>query len=130
MSQQIPDNEKVSEVEADIAAELAELGRKLRLTIDAAWTSQEREKMQREIEDGLSRLRGELNNAAAAARQSELGAKVQAEAERVRGELEGKQVSAEIRKGMIVGLRALSTALDKVASNFTPIEQADPPKDK
>jgi uncharacterized protein YdaU (DUF1376 family) len=127
VSQQIPDNENA---EADIAAELAELGRKLRMTVDAAWTSQEREKMQREIEDGLVRLREELNKAAKVARESELGAKVQAEAERVRAELEGKQVSTEIRKGMIVGLRALSSALDKVAGSFTPSEQAEPPKDK
>ena len=86
--------------------------------------------MQREIEEGLVRLRDELNKAAQSARQSELGAKVQAEAERVRADLEGKQVSAEIRKGMIAGLRALSTALDKVAGSFTPIEGVEPPKDK
>lgn len=107
----------------DIAAEFAVLGRKLRDTVNAAWTSEERHKVQKEIEAGLVRLRDELNSAAKNVRDSEAGARVEAEVKRVREDVESGKISDDVRKGVLTGLRSLGEALDKLADNFTPVEQ-------
>ena len=123
MSTQIPANEKPPVEAEDIAAEFAELGKKLRNTINTAWTSEERLKVQKEVEAGLVRLRDEMNAAAKTVRESETGHKVEAEVMRVKADVESGKVTDEVRKGIVTGLRTLGEALDKLANNFTPLDQ-------
>ncbi len=112
------------EVPADLGAEIAELGRKLSKAVNAAWTSEERRKLQREIEAGLVRLRDELNAAAKNVRESETGQKVEAEVSRVREDVETRKVVDEVRKGLVIGLRSAGDALDRLADSFTAVEEA------
>lgn len=128
MSQNIPENEKSVEAGADITAEFAELGRKLRTTVETAWQSQERHKVQKEVENGLVKLRDELDKAVTSLRESEQGHKVESEVKRVRDDFESGKVAEDVRKGIIMGLRGVGTALDKLADSFTPLEEA--PKTK
>ena len=123
MSTQTPVNEKPPVHTDDIAAEFAELGKKLRNTINTAWTSEERLKVQKEVEAGLVRLRDELNSAAKNMRESETGQKVETEVMRVKTDVESGKVTDEVRKGIVTGLRSLGEALDKLAENFTPLDQ-------
>jgi len=123
MSTQIPVNEKPPVDTDDLAAEFAELGKKLRNTVSAAWTSEERLKVQKEIETGLVRLRDELNAAAKTVRESESGQKVETEVKRVKADVESGKVTDDVRKGIVTGLRSLGEALDKMADNFTPVDQ-------
>jgi hypothetical protein len=123
VSTNIPNNER-PQADGDIAAEFAELGKKLRSTVEVAWTSQERMKVQREVQDGLVKLRDELDNALKTLRTSEPAQKVETEVKRVRGDLESGKVTDDVRIGIISGLRGLGVALDKLAENFTPSEEA------
>ena len=122
MATKITENEKPQSQE-DIVAELGELGKKLRNTINAAWTSEERHKIQREVEEGLVRLRDELNQAAKTVRASEPGQKVEAEVKRVREDIESGKTRDDVRKGIVTGLRAAGDTLDKLAESFTPLEE-------
>jgi len=122
----MPIKEKPPVETDDIAAEFAALGRKLRDTVNTAWTSEERHKIQKEIEAGLVRLRDELNSAAKNVRESEAAAKVEAEVKKVREDVGSGKVSDDVRKGIVTGLRSLGEALDKLADNFTPLDE--PPK--
>jgi DNA mismatch repair ATPase MutS len=123
MSTQIPENEKVKASEHDIAAEFAELGKKLRNTINTAWTSEERVRLQKEVEEGLVRLRNELNTATKNIRETETAQKVETEVKKFREEIDSGKVSDDIRKGLVTGLRTVGEALDKLADKFTPISE-------
>jgi hypothetical protein len=119
VSQNIPENERPKEESVDLAAEFAELGKKIRSTIETAWTSEERKKIQSEIRDGLDRFVKEVNEAFKSARVSETGKKVEAEVKRVADDIDSGKVAGEVRKGLVTGLRSLGTALDKMADSFT-----------
>ena len=131
MSQNIPENERPKDEAVDLAAEFAELGKKIRSTIETAWTSEERKKIQSEIKDGLDRFVKEVDEAVRTARKSETAKKVEAEVKRVADDFESGKVASEVRKGMVSGLRALGNALDKMADSFTAVdekEDAEPKK--
>jgi len=121
-------SEQKPEQTPDIAAELAEVGRKLRETITTAWNSQEREAIQKEIQEGLQRISTELQGAIETVRASETGQKVETEAKRIHEDFRSGKVTDDVRGGVITGLRAVSKALDKLADNFTPIEDEPPAK--
>ena len=123
MSTNIPNNEK-PKADVDIAAEFAELGKKLRATIETAWASQERQNVQKEVQDGLVKMRDELDKAAKSLRDSEPGQKVESGVKRVRDDFETGKVGDDMRVGIVSGLRGLGAALDKLADTFTPAEAA------
>jgi uncharacterized protein (DUF2267 family) len=119
VSQNIPENEKPKEESVDLAAEFAELGKKIRTTIETAWTSDERKKIQAEIRDGLDRFVKEVDEAFKSARASDTGKKVEAEVKRVADDIDSGKIAGEVRKGLVTGLRSLGSALDKMADSFT-----------
>jgi hypothetical protein len=123
VSTNIPNNEK-PKADVDIAAEFAELGKKLRTTVEVAWGSQERQKVQKEVQEGLVKLRDELDKAAKGLRDSEPGQKVETEVKKVREDLETGKVVDDVRIGIVSGLRGISAALDKLSDSFTPAEAA------
>jgi hypothetical protein len=114
--------------DVDISAEFAELGKKLRTTVETAWQSQERQKVQKEIQDGLVKLRDELDKSIKNLRDSEPGQKVETEVKKVSEDIQSGKVVDDVRIGIISGLRGLGAALDKLADSFTPAEEA--PKSK
>ncbi len=122
MPTKIPANEQPPVETVDLAAEFAELGKKLRATVETAWGSQERRNIQKEIEEGLVRMRDELNAAAKNLRESEPGQKVEAKVQQVRTDVETGKIGDDVRKGMVTGLRAMGDALDKLSESFTPAE--------
>ncbi|HEC23172.1 MAG TPA: hypothetical protein ENI95_09665 [Chloroflexi bacterium] len=125
----IPENEKPQEETIDVAAEFAELGRKFRDAINAAWNSEERLRIQQEIKEGLERFSEEVDEAIKSLRESEISAKVEESVKRVREDLESGKVADEVRRGLVTALRGLSDALDKMASSFTPPEGEDSPRE-
>jgi len=121
VSTNIPNNEK-PQADVDIAAEFAELGKKLRVAVETAWASQERQNVQKEVQDGLIQLRDELDKAVKSLRDSDPGQKVEAEVKRVRDDVEAGKIADDVRIGIVSGLRGLGVALDKLADSFTPTE--------
>ena len=123
MSTGTPVKEKPPVDTDDLGAEFAELGRKFSATINAAWTSEERHKIQTEIEAGLIRMRDEMNKAYHNVSTSEPAQKVTAEVKRVREDVESGKVTDDLRKGVVSGLRTLGDALDRLSDKFTPHEE-------
>jgi phosphoenolpyruvate synthase/pyruvate phosphate dikinase len=118
----IPENERPGDESTDLAAEFAEVGRKLRDAFGSAWNSAERHKIEKDIREGLSRFADEVNDAATNLRDSDLAHKVESGAKQVRQDIESGKVSEDVRKGLVKALRSLSESLDKMASSFTPVE--------
>jgi vancomycin resistance protein YoaR len=127
MTDNIPENERPKDEAPDLAAEFAELGKKIRDAVSAAWESEERQKLQSDLTDGLDRLSKELSQATQNVRESDVGQKVEKSVKQVRQDVESGKVTDDIRKGMISALRGLGAALDKMAESFTPVEE--PPKE-
>ncbi len=123
MTDNIPENERPKSEAPDLAAEFADLGKKIRDAVTTAWESEERKKLQDDLTDGLERLSKELSHAAQNVRESEVGKKVEDGVKQVRQDVEAGKVTDEIRKGMISTLRGLGAALDKMAESFTPVEE-------
>jgi hypothetical protein len=123
---EIPENERVKEETSDIAREFAELGKKLGDAINAAWHSEERQKIQGEIKDGLHRFSTEVDAAIKNLRESDVGEKVKTGVKQVREDVEKGKVADDLRRGTVNALRGLSEALDKMANSFTPVEDDEP----
>jgi hypothetical protein len=122
----IPENERVKEETPDIARELADLGKKLGDAINAAWNSEERNKIQGEIKEGLQRFSTEVDAAIKNLRESDVGEKVKSGVKQVREDVEAGKVADDLRRGTVTALRSLSEALDKMANSFTPVEDDEP----
>jgi hypothetical protein len=123
MTDELPENERPQSEAPDLAAEFAELGKKIRDAVTTAWASEERQKLQTDLTDGLERLSKEINQAAHNVRESDVGKKVEEGVKQVREDVESGKVVDELRKGMISTLRGLGAALDKMAESFTPTEE-------
>ena len=114
----LPENEKTQE-DVDLAAEFAELGRKIRETVSTAWHSEERQKIQQDLKVGLEKFTEEMNKAAKSLRDSDAGVKVEEGVKKVHADVKSGKVGEDVRKGTIKALRAMGEALDKMADSFT-----------
>jgi vacuolar-type H+-ATPase subunit E/Vma4 len=125
----IPENEQPKEEEADIAAAMAALGKKFAEAMSTAWNSEERQKLQSDIKDGLDRFTTEVNKTAKNIRESEAAKKVETGVQKAAEDVKSGKVAADVRRGMVTALQGLSDVLDKMASGFTPVEGEDEPKE-
>lgn len=114
---------KDEQPEDDIVAELAALGRKFGEAISTAWHSEERRKLQADLKEGLERFTAEVDSAIKQMRKSEVAQKVGNEVQKAAADVKSGKVADELRRGTVKALRALSEALDRMASSFTPYEE-------
>ncbi|MGE0042794.1 MAG: hypothetical protein AB7H88_21360 [Vicinamibacterales bacterium] len=117
-------NDEQPQPAVDLVAEFAELGKKLRTTVKTAWASQERQKAQAEIKDGLLKLREELDRAVSSLSDSEPARSAETAGGNVREDAEAGTVMDDVRVGIVAGLRGVGAALDKLAGRFTPPEES------
>lgn len=125
---EFPENEKPKEEAPDVAAEFAALGKQFVAAINAAWKSEERQKLQEDIKEGLDRFVEEVDKAVKELRESEVGQKVGSGVQQAASEVKSGKVAGEVRRGLVTGLRSLSDALERMASSFTPTEGEDKPE--
>lgn len=107
----------------DIAAELRSLGDNLKDLLRSVWESEERRRMQQEVEAGLKDLGTKLDQAMTEFRESPSGKQFQADVEELRARVNSGEVAAEIRAGVIEALRSVNAELSKAA----PRRAAPPP---
>lgn len=99
----------------EILNELREMGKNLRDALQTAWDSEERKKLQKEIEEGLSEVSSSLSQVVTEFKESPTGQSIKDDVadlqERVRtGELETK-----VRTEILDALRVVNTELRKVS---------------
>ena len=124
--EEIPTDEELKQQErerVDVSDELKNLGRQVGDTIRTAWESEERQRFEAEVREGVQSFMSELNKALTEVRESDAAHKVKEEA----GEIGTKVGSAEITQraltGLGKGLQWLSQELGRVAAQFTPPEK-------
>ena len=108
----------------DVAGEFQELGQRLAATARVLWQSEQRQDLQREVADGLQRLRDQLSGAAETMRanpqvqslKGQIGQKVETG--------RASDIADDVRSGLTTGLQALNEQLRRFTER---LEQRDAP---
>ncbi|HEX6385425.1 MAG TPA: hypothetical protein VF177_12200 [Anaerolineae bacterium] len=125
--EEITVEEEVTKEEAqrmDVAAELKALGRQFAETLETAWHSEERQRVEAQVREGMKSFADEVDKVIREIRTSPVAGRVKEEATEVKGRVESGDLGRKTRSGIVQGLRWLSEELDKLAEQFTPGEKS------
>jgi hypothetical protein len=109
----------------DIGEQLNELGKNLRETLRTAWESDDRRKLQQEIETGLTNLRDSLNQAAKDFTNSQAGQNLKEDVKDLHDRWQTGEVGSKVRSEVAEALRTVNKELQKTYQKSQP-----PPTDK
>jgi len=109
----------------DIGEQLNELGKNLRETLRTAWESDDRRKLQQEIETGLTNLRDSLNQAAKDFSNSQAGQNLKEDVKDLHDRWQTGEVGSKVRSEVAEALRTVNKELQKTYE-----KSQTPPTDK
>ena len=116
------DNKSPSE---DIGEQLNELGKNLREALRTAWESDEWQKLQKEIQDGLANLQDTLSEAVADFSSSPSGQEFKEDVKDLHDRWRTGEVGTKVRSEIAEALRTVNRELQKATQKSPP-----PPSDK
>jgi ATP:corrinoid adenosyltransferase len=103
---------------ADLADEFRKLGENLKNAFRSTWESEERRRLQREIEDGLSDIAASLNDAARDFAASPTGQQLKADWQDLEGRVRSGEMETKIRDELVKALRMINTEIEKAAAGL------------
>jgi ElaB/YqjD/DUF883 family membrane-anchored ribosome-binding protein len=109
----------------NISNQLNELGKNLRQILQSAWQSEERKKLQNEIEEGLKGMRDSLNQAAQDFSSTPTGKTISDDVKDFQERWRSGEVQSKARSEIMDALRKVNDELQQAAQKNTP-----PPTDK
>jgi phosphoenolpyruvate carboxylase len=109
----------------DIGEQLNELGKNLRESLRTAWESDDRRKLQQEIEFGLTNLRESLNQAASDFTNSQAGQNLKEDVKDLHERWQTGEVGSKVRSEIADALRMVNKELQKTYQKSQP-----PPPEK
>ena len=109
----------------NISEQLNELGKNLREALQSAWESEERRKLQKEIEDGLANLGASLSQAAKDFSSSPTGQSLKEDVKDIQERWRTGEVRSKAHSENVEALRKVNTELQKTTKKNPP-----PPSDK
>lgn len=107
----------------DVADELRNLGKQFADTLEAAWKSEERQRIEGEIREGMQNFADELGKLLSDVKESKAGQRVMSEAETVKSKVNEAEVGRKAQSNIAKGLGWLSEELNSLADRFTPVEK-------
>lgn len=119
------DGLKAEEKTADIAAELQSLGRQVAETIQRAWNSEERQRVEKDVRVGVKSFVDEVDKVIREARDSQTAARIKEEASEKSARIAQSDLGRKARGGFVQGLQWLSEELGKLANQFSPADEND-----
>lgn len=108
----------------DLAEEFKKFGRQFAETIEAAWTSEERVRVETEIREGVHSFVDEIDAVIREAKSSEKAEKLMNDAAGVKSRAESSEFGTKARDGIIQGLAWLSDEFGKLADQFAASEKS------
>jgi signal recognition particle GTPase len=106
--------------EDDIAEQLNALGKNLREALRTAWESEDRRKLQQEIETGLANLRDSLSAAADDFSSSQTGQNLKSDVKDLEQRWRTGEVNTKIRSEITEALRTVNNELQKTTRRNPP----------
>ncbi len=126
---EVPVEEEVMKVDVsdaeqvDVTGELRNLGRQMVDTLQSAWNSEERQRFEKEVREGMHSFADEIDKALQEVRSSEKTTRVKDEAAQVADRVQTSQPGQKARVGFAKSLQWLSEELGSLATKFTPPEK-------
>jgi len=108
-----PEPNKSGTMPDDVAGELRELGKNLAGILRSAWESDERKRLQEEIQAGLNDLGETFNEAAAEFQSSQTGQRLKEDVEEIRGKIRSGEMEVKVREEILSALRMVNNELEK-----------------
>lgn len=112
-----------AETTRNFGDELKNLGKQFADTVQSAWNSEERHRVETEIRTGVKSFVSEVDKAIKEAKESDTAAKFKEEAVEVKTKIESSDFGQKTRDGLVQGLQWLSEELGKLAEQFAPEEK-------
>ena len=106
----------------DIVEELRDVGKQFADTLNRAWNSEERNRVEEEVRAGVKAFGEEIDKVISGVRSGNARETVKEQTERVNTRVNPSEAGDKAKEGVVSGLRWLSTELGKVADRFTPHE--------
>ena len=110
---------------ADLADEFRKLGENLKKAFRNTWESDERQRLQQDIETGLSDIAASLKDAAQDFAESPTGQQLKADLHNIESRVRSGEMETKIREELIKALRMINAELEKAAAGL-----ADKPDDQ
>lgn len=131
MADQEPTGEKATQGEPapaqasqnEIADELREMGTNIMNFLQALWESQERKRVQKDIEAGLANLGTSINQAAKEFQQSPTGQRVKDEFEEISERIRTGEIETNIRRDFMAALKTANAELEKALNKMSSSEK-------
>lgn len=108
----------------DLVEEFRVFGRQFAETIEAAWNSQERVRIENEIREGVNSFVNEVDAVIREAKGNETAQKLVNNTVEMKDRAESSDIGLKAREGIIQGLTWLSDEFGKLAEQFSPAEKS------
>jgi len=107
----------------DVTAEFTQLGHQLGETLQSAWESDERKRIEKEVREGVQSFVAEIDKVLQDVRTSDSTAKLREDAAGAKVKVDESELGQKARDGIVEGLRWLSEGLNELAVKFTPPDE-------
>lgn len=105
--------------EGQVRDEFRNLGENLKAIVNAAWESEERRKIQHEVEEGINELSQAVNELLNKFQTSDVGEKVSEGADKIGEQIRSGEAEAKLRDGLVTALQTFNAELQKAAGKFS-----------
>ena len=109
--------------QSELKDQFRNLGNNIKNALNAAWDSQERQKVQDEIGEGLNEIGDILENLVGGFRDSEPGQKFVEEMDNLSEKFQTGEMQAQARENLMSALEKINSQLEKAADKFTSKEE-------
>lgn len=111
--------------EENLANALHRLGENLVQTLQAAWESPERKKLQQEIEEGLNDITQTVERQVEDFKQSPTAQQLKADIDDLRERVRRGEAEAQLRQELLRAIQTINTELEKAAARLRKVASAD-----
>ena len=131
---EVPIEEDVTKVDVppegvNINEELGRLGQQFAETLKSAWNSEERQKFEKDVREGLHSFATEVDKVITNVKTNPTTEKVVNEASQAAKNVESSDVGQKTKAGLAQGLKWLSVELSTIAEKFSAPEEKAPEND-
>lgn len=110
---------KNTQPEGDLHEEFQNLGRNIKDALNTAWNSDERKKVQTNIQDGLNDIGNAINDLINDFQAAEVGKKVVDEVDQIGERLRSGKVKEKTREGILSALKKMNAELEKAVDKLS-----------
>lgn len=114
-----------SNTEGQMRDEFRNLGENLKAIVNAAWESEERRKIQHEVEEGINELGQAVNELINKFQTSDVAEKVSEGVDQIGAQIRSGEAETKVRDGLVTALQTFNAELQKAAGKFSSEEDEE-----